>query len=436
MSRALIALAVFGCVPSTSELRAPVDRDLARRLGTSIELAPTDPHAVDQLLAKPVDVAAAVRIALIANPRMRAALDELGIAGGNLAAVAAPGPAQVDVQFRRGGGATELEIDAIQPILQAITGGRARAATRAELAAVRATSTATALRLAARVEIAFHGLLAAQQEVELRRTAFEAADAAATLREHMHAAGNTTELAVARERDAREQARVDLVRAQAEVEVRREAVNALLGVSGAQTKWTASGTLPALPSTPPALDDLETAAVAASLDLTARRERETAASDHLDEERLRGWLPEVGVGVSAIDVDHTWEIGPAVRVGVPLLDQRQGPRARARAELARADHELAATTIELLARVRAARSAALAAYDAARRLRDDVLPLRQQIVEQTLLHYNAMDADPFQLIVSRRELADAGHQYLEALRGFANAMSEISALRRGVQLEP
>jgi outer membrane protein TolC len=436
MSRALIALVIVGCVPSRSELRAPVDRELARRLGGPVELAPADPHVVETMLAQPIDVAAAVRIALIANPRMRAALDELGIAGGNYATAAAPGPAQVDVQFRHGGGATEIEIDAIQPILQAITGGRARAATRAEIAAARATATATALRLATRVELAFHGLLAAQQDVELRRTAFEAADAAATVRERMHAAGNTTDLALARERDAREQARVDLVRAQADVEVRREVVNALLGLSGAQTKWTATGTLPALPSTPPALEDLEATAVAASLDLTARRERATAASDHLGEERLRGWLPEVGVGVSAIDRDRTLEIGPALRVGLPLLDQREGPRARARAELARAEHELEATTIELRARVRAARSAALGAYDEARRLHDDVLPLRQQIVEQTLLHYNAMDADPFQLVVARRELTDAGHQYVEALRRFANAMSEVSALRRGVQLEP
>jgi hypothetical protein len=61
-----------------------------------------------------------------------------------------------------------------------------------------------------------------------------------------------------------------------------------------------------------------------------------------------------------------------------------------------------------------------------------VLPLRQQIVDETLLHYNAMDADPFQLIVARRDLADAGHQYLDALRRFRAAMAEVDALRAGV----
>src|SRR5207237_10852213 len=137
------------------------------------------------------------------RPRVRAAFDELGIAGGDLAAALAPGPTHVDVQLRRGGGATELEVDAIQPVLQLIAGGRSRAAARAELAATRARAAATALRLAAHVEIAFHDLLAAQQDVELRRTAFDAADAAATVRERMHAAGNTSDLAQARDRDAR-----------------------------------------------------------------------------------------------------------------------------------------------------------------------------------------------------------------------------------------
>jgi len=65
-----------------------------------------------------------------------------------------------------------------------------------------------------------------------------------------------------------------------------------------------------------------------------------------------------------------------------------------------------------------------------------VLPLRQQIVDQTLLHYNAMDADPFELIVARRQLVEAGQQYLDALRRYWNAIAEVTALRRGVLLAP
>lgn len=430
---ACLACALPACAPSRSELREPVDAELARRVGVPLQLAPADPRAIDALLARPLDAKAAVELALLASPRMQAALDALGIAGGDVATAYAPGPAQIDVQLRRGAGANELELDAIQPVLQLILGGRARASARAELAAARADAAATALRLAAKVEIAFHDLLAAQQEVELRQTAFDAADAAATIRERMHAAGNTTDLAQARDRDAREEARIALARAEADVEARREDLNALLGLTGERTRWTAGGALPELPPDAPALDDLEPAAVAASLELVAGRDHVEAAANRLGDERLHAWLPDLGVGVSAIDHDHGWSVGPAVRIGLPIFDWRSGPRARATAELARADHELTAEAIELRAHARAARIAALAAYQEARHLHDVVLPLRQQIVDQTLLHYNAMDADPFQLIVARRDLADAGHQYLDALRRYANAMTVVTALRRGVE---
>ena len=172
-------------------------------------------------------------------------------------------------------GTRELEVDVVQSVLGLITSDRRRAAAEGDIDAARATATAETLRLAARVEIAFIDLLAAQQALELRRHAFDAADAAATVRERMHAAGNTTDLAQARDRDAREQARIDVGRAEATIEMRREALNALLGLTGEQTKWTATGALADLPAAAPVLDQLEANAVAASLDLAAGRARAT-----------------------------------------------------------------------------------------------------------------------------------------------------------------
>jgi cobalt-zinc-cadmium efflux system outer membrane protein len=296
-------------------------------------------------------------------------------------------------------------------------------------------ATATALRLVARAEIAFNDLIAAQQELELRHTAFDAADAAAMIRERMHAAGNTPELALARDRDAREQARVDLGRAEARTEIARERLNALLGLSGAQTKWTASGMLADQPASAPARDDLEPTAVAASLDLAAGRAQRDSATNTVGAETARTWLPELGVGWGIQEHDGAWRSGPAVSLGIPLFDQRRGARARARAELSRVEAVLTAEAIELRAGARAARIGAVGAYQEARHLRMVVLPLRQQIVDQLVLHYNAMDADPFELIFARRQLADAGQQYLDALRRFWNAMSEVTALRHGVRVE-
>ncbi|HEY0250191.1 MAG TPA: TolC family protein, partial [Kofleriaceae bacterium] len=159
------------------------------------------------------------------------------------------------------------------------------------------------------------------------------------------------------------------------------------------------------------------------------------AENRAGAERVATILPQLGLGASAIERDGELEIGPAIRLGLPLFDQHSGERAKANAEAARAAHVYTAEAIELRASARAVRVAALAAYAEARHLHEVVLPLRQQVVDQTLLHYNAMDADPFQLIVARRELAEAGAQYLAALRRYADAASEVTALRRGVMLQ-
>lgn len=439
--RVLFVLALASCVPSSQALRAPVDHLIGERLGEHLGAALDDQTAaridarIDALLARPLDAAAATRIALAQSPRLRAAFDELDVAAGDVAAALGLGPVTVDAKLRYGHERDEYELDAIQGVLGLLTSPGRRAAAHAELAAARATAAAAALRLAARVEIAFDDLLAAQQELELRRTAFEAADAAATLRERMRAAGNTTELAEARARDAREEARIELDRAQAALAARREAVNALLGLSGPRTQWTAAGTLPELPAVPPTLDALEARAAAASLELTAGQKRREAAEHRAGGERLRAILPELGVGIAVAHDGQNTGLGPALQLGLPLLDPRTGERARADALVRRAGHELEAQALELGAAARAARTLALATYQEARHLHDVVLPLRQQIVDEVQKHYNAMDADLFALILARRELIDGSHQYLDALRRYWNATAEVTGLLRGVMLD-
>jgi outer membrane protein TolC len=256
------------------------------------------------------------------------------------------------------------------------------------------------------------------------------------LRERLFAAGNTTVLAQARDRDAREQARIAAARAEATLELRREALNGLLGLSGDDTKWTSTGDLAALPQAAPSIDALEADAVGASLDLAAGRARREAAENHAGDIRLRTVLPELGVGVSIENDGHSTGVGPLVAIAIPLFDWKSGERARANAAIDRAEHLLAADAVELRANARAARITALAAYQEARHIIDVVIPLRTQILDETLKHYNAMDADTFALLLARRELADAEDQQVEAIRRYWNAMSVVTAFQRGVSVNP
>lgn len=433
--RLLPLVLVAGCVPSRPALWRPVDREIEQRLGERATWGDArTAAAVAQLLAAPLDRTAATRIALARNQRLQATYEQLGIAAGEIASATVLRPLEVDLAYKRGtssGAHDELELDVTQDILDLIQIGQRRGVAQADLAAARARAVAATVALVARVEAAFVDAVAAQQELELRQTAFDAASAAAEIAERMHAAGNLPDLSLARERDRREQTRLDLGRAQLEVELRREALNAAMGVTGRETRWTIDARLPELPAQPPALDELEQTAVAASLELEAAEREAEAAAGRVGIARLRSWLPELGVGVAASREDDAWRAGPAISIGLPIFNQQQGPRAKANAELRRARNEHAAIAVELRARARATRQRALAAYAEARHVRDVVLPLRQRILDETLRHYNAMNASPSDLLLARRELVDAGRQYIDALRRFWRADTDARALARG-----
>ncbi|HET9622183.1 MAG TPA: hypothetical protein VFP84_12505, partial [Kofleriaceae bacterium] len=133
-------LVLASCVPSSHELRAPVDRLVAERLG-----APTPALSdaqLDAMLAQPIDSQAAVKIALARSPRLREAFDQLDVAGGDLAAALGLGPLSVDAKARLGLGADEYELDAIQSLLPLLLAPSRRAAAHAELAAARAAAAA------------------------------------------------------------------------------------------------------------------------------------------------------------------------------------------------------------------------------------------------------------------------------------------------------
>ena len=434
----LAAMTLTACVPSRSTLFDPVAGEVQRRVGVSVtwrEDGRTN-AAIDALLAKPIDAATAVRIALAKNRRLQASYDELGIAGSEIAAATVLPPLSVDIdrKFGTGGSSGETEAEAVQDVLELFQIGQRRGAALSQLTAARARAVAATVRLASKVAQAFDDLLAAQQDEELVKTAFAAAEASADLVERQHAAGNTTDLALEREREQRERMRVEVMRAGLAVTERRAQLARLLGLSE-RREIIAAGRLLDPPAEAPKLDDLDAAATSASLESAALRADADAAAARHRYAVVRAFLPELGLGVSAAEREsQPWEVGPTVRFGIPLFNQQQGPRARARAEEKRARDELAATASELTAESEAARARVLVAFDEVKQLRDVVMPMRTRILQQTVLQYNAMNASTFELLTARRDMVDAGRQYIDALRRYWRAIADVEALRRGAGL--
>ena len=435
--RLVFLVLLASCVPSRSAVFSPVDQEARHRVGVEVAWRQDAraQAAIDALLAKPLSLDGAIRIALARNAHLQARFEDLGIAASAIAAATVLPPAEVDFDQKFAttqSDGNETEVEAVQDVLALAQIGQRRAAANADLRAAQARAIGATVDLAARVEVAFYDLVAAKQQRELMQTAFDAASASAELVERQHAAGNTTDLALAREQEQRERMRVDLARADQEIAERHAALAALLGVDSDARTWTVAGRLPDPPAKPPDLSDLERTAQGASLDASALRDEAEAAAERHRYAVVRAFLPDVGVGIAAAKRDVLgWAVGPAIRIGIPLFDQQQGPRARSLAEERRANDELTASFADLHAAVERARSRALQAYAEVHQLHDVVMPLRQRVLDQTVLQYNAMNATPFELLVAKRDVVDGGRQYIEALRRYWNAMAEVQALERG-----
>ena len=63
----------------------------------------------------------------------------------------------------------------------------------------------------------------------------------------------------------------------------------------------------------------------------------------------------------------------------------------------------------------------------AEQYRTVLLPLRAKVFQQTQLEYNAMLAGVFQLLLAKRDEIDAGAAYIEALRDYWLARTELES---------
>lgn len=428
----LVAL-LAACAPSTSTLRRPVSAELASRglpaLGAPGAAQVGASAEVRALLAHPLTLDAALRVALLQNRRLAAYAEELGVAHAELTSATMPS-LEVAATYHLG----TLEVDALADVLALLELPTRRAGAKAAQARVRAATVGHAVRLATEVELAFGELQAALAKTDLQQQYFEAADAAALVHERAHAAGGSTDLAVARQLEQRETARLMLGRAQLEALVARERLGRALGLSAVDGEWTVATTPPSLPAAAPALDELEREAVAASTELAMGRASARERAGRAGLSGLRRFVPGLYLGAVAEHDDEGWAAGPAARLVLPLGG---GPVATARRDQAlhrQAQHELYATAVELRSWARAARLTALGTYAEAAQLRDVVVPLRRRILDETLLHYNAMNADTFTLLVAQQALVEGQRLLVEATARHSAAMAQVAALRRGVMM--
>jgi cobalt-zinc-cadmium efflux system outer membrane protein len=170
--------------------------------------------------------------------------------------------------------------------------------------------------------------------------------------------------------------------------------------------------------------DLERKAIAANLALHAQRNAIVAAASQAGFVNATAFIPDLEIGIQG-EREEEWEVGPSVRLQIPIFDFGQARRLKARAELRGARAEYATQAIAVRSAVRASYTTLVSARDRAVFVRDVFLPLRSRIVGQALLQYNAMQLGVFQLLIAQRDQIAAARQYIETLREYWIARSDL-----------
>jgi outer membrane protein TolC len=190
--------------------------------------------------------------------------------------------------------------------------------------------------------------------------------------------------------------------------------------------------LPELPEQAVVLDDLERQAVLRSIDLEELRWQMRAAHGEAGVYRLQRWLPELGVGALAErEDDGQWAVGPAVAISVPIFDRKRGAIVSSEAEARGAELRYRARAVAIRAAARTARARLEHARRRVEHIRDVLLPLRQRILDQAILQYNAMNLSLFGLLQAKREQIETGRQYVEGLRDYWLARTTIDQIQAG-----
>jgi cobalt-zinc-cadmium efflux system outer membrane protein len=434
-----LLIVVTGCATfdqraGFSDVSAMVEARSGQRLvwhlGT--ELDAQVGQEVHALLQDTLTVDRAVQVALLNNRELQALYADLGVAQADLVQAGLLKNPVFDAAalFPVGGGPTQLDLKVALYFLDIFYIPLRKRVAAARFEETKLQVAGAVLDFAATVQAGFYRHQADEQRLELLQTIVQALTIAFEVAQRLHVAGNITDLALAQERILLEEAKLQLRTAEGVAHQSREALNTAMGLWGSQTAWRIARRLPDLLEQPP-FTDLERRALEQSLDVARARQRLIVAGAQLGSTRATALVPETSLGPAAEREEGAWQVGAAVDFPLPLFDQGQARRSSARAELRRTEQEYYALGVRIRATVRAVRERLQGAQDRALYYRDIVLPLLERIVNEAQLHYNAMQLGVFDLLRARERQIQAAIAYIETLRDYWLARTDLGQILSG-----
>lgn len=431
---ALTLLALTGCASvatdgAVGDVRQLVGGERAKAIQPVV--TEDDEHqrgeTVAALLSKPLDMDSAVRLAMLNNRSVQASLAELGIAQADLAqATRLENP---KFTFARKKRANEVEYERSYGIdilgVLTLPWRSAMESRNAEQAKLRVAGDITRIALEARK--AWVNAVAAEQTARYMADIAESAEASAELSRRMATVGNFNKLSYNRAQLYYAETMAQLARAKQAAMEAREALIRVLALSGrSASELKLPERLPDLPKQARSLDDLGPSAAEKRLDLQMARREVDGVAKSLGLTKTTRFINVLETSyLNNSSNEGPKQHGYELSLELPLFDWGSAKVARAEALYRQALNRAAEIGINAESELRASYSAYRTHYDLARHYRDEVVPLRRAIADESQLRYNGMLASVFELLADSREQVGGVMAAIEAQRAFWEADANL-----------
>ncbi|MFV0279622.1 MAG: TolC family protein [Rhodoblastus sp.] len=386
----------------------------------------------------------AVQIAFLRNKGLQVAYNDLGISEAQYVADSLPPNPVLTITRLRGSMALDIERRLIADILALATLPARQEVAAARWRVAQQAAIADTLKLSVETRRQYWRAVAARAQVKYLAQARATAETTAELTRKLAETGALSKLDQGREFAFYAELSAQLARARTQETVEKERLTRLMGLWGADTNFHLPLALPRLPGKVAASRDIEAKAIAervdiamarADLDRTAKSLGLTQATRFVDAFAVAAvnnasWSSKVEAD-GAVTRERSRMRGFEAELEVPIFDFGQSRTREAEEVYMRAVNTLVQKAVDARSQVREAYAAYKGALGVSRLYTSRILPLRSAIQKESLLRYNGMLSDLFELIQDARARILSNVAAIDAQRDFLVAETNLHAAMMG-----
>ena len=382
---------------------------------------------IQSILQEPLTADSAVRIAVLNNPSVKADLARLGISRADMVQAGLLHNPRFSGFIRRSNEEDKkdnMEFEVKQDVMDLLFWPLRKRLANAQFKQAEYELAKTIVDFVTEVRIGFYTWQASEHVFSMRQEHFKAEESALELAERQKQAGNINTLDLEQQKGIYYQAQTDLQRSELETNRATQQLRNLLGLTNSGWQWLSQKNLPDLPSDEFSLTELEEKAIAQRINLTMKRQEIKIFEQSLTMARL-GVIPSVEGGYNwEKETDGERLKGPTLEAEMPVFDHKQADRLRIKSQMEAGKKQIEALEAQIRMEVRLAYGE-LTTDKAMIETYMKALPVRREIIKETLHHYNYMLKGVYDLLRAKQEEINTERDYIMALRDYWIARTEL-----------